>query len=195
MKMTVEMDEKRNHHHSSHLPFPLGRPFNSSSNMGSFGSKGDGVLEIIRFHWSTTGIHWLSLADLMYSHSHQHIFYSWWQRPRSSTSVPQPILSSIPILWLFPSSETLPWILMQRVLHLSNSRSSSSHWMFSSSWTIHMVSESRAMTTENAGHSPTASEMPKNVSVTALQHSVWEAQSDYILLHCKTACQGPNPAP
>lgn len=35
-----------------------------------------------------------------------------------------------------------------------------------------MVTESRAMTTENAGHSPTASKMPKNVSVTALQHSV-----------------------
>lgn len=73
MKMTVEIDGKRDGHHSFHLPLPLGQSFNSSSNLGSFGSKGDGVLEIM-FHWSATGIHWLSLAYLLYNHSHQPVF-------------------------------------------------------------------------------------------------------------------------
>ena len=95
MKMTVEIDGKRDSHHSSHLPLPRGWPFNSSSNMGSFGSKGDGVLEIIIFHQSTTGIHWLSLADPIHSHSHQHVF------THSDVSCLPP-LSLSPFSLLFP---------------------------------------------------------------------------------------------
>lgn len=193
MKMTVEIDGKRDGHHSFHLPLSLGQSFNSSSNLGSFGSKGDGVWEIM-FHWSTTGIHWLPLAYLLYNHSHQHVFT-------------HGDISGLPPLSLSPSSNPFP--PHGSSLALKHSLGSSSgecsvvlilgapahiECLHASSWSTHMVSESRTKTTEKATILPRLPRHQK-IIMTALQHSVWEAERDYILLHCKIACQGLNPAP
>lgn len=104
--------------HSIHLP-----------NWDLLGIRENGVLEIINKISLINNRYTLVVlgrADVYSLYPHQHFL------PTVTTSLvfhvcPSATFSPVATLWLFPGSETLPWILVQRPLHLSNSRSSSSH--------------------------------------------------------------------